>query len=413
MLKRRVFNTTFVTLTTTKIMKESKPKLWNRNFLQCCISYFFLNSAYQMLMPIIPLYLVENIGIDSAEVGVVLASYTIGVLSARPFSGYLVDCFSRRSLYLLTFILFILLFICYLWATTPLTIMIVRFIQGAFMGVASVAGNTIAIDVIPSSRRSEGMGFYGLSINLAMTLSPIIAVAIYNTTSFNTLVIATFVISLIGGFTVTQIKYPPRLNTARPRLSLDRFILLKSLPSALSFILVAAPYGMVLSFAVLYGKEIGVAQPSYFFIFMAVGIGVSRLISGRLVDSGKIHSVLMCAISSLALAFVLLSLSESSSLFYFSGLVVGICYGVCVPAFQSLFVNIAPNHMRGTATSTYLSSFDLGSGLGMILAGYIAQHWSLATAYRVGGVLCLCSFIFYILKARHSYNYNFKINIGK
>ena len=64
---------------------------------------------------------------------------------------------------------------------------------------------------------------------------------------------------------------------------------MKALPAALAYILVAIPYGMITSFVVLYGKEIEVANPGYFFIYMAVGVGTSRLVSGRLVDHGKIH----------------------------------------------------------------------------------------------------------------------------
>lgn len=359
-----------------------------------------------MLMPIIPLYLVESLGIESGRAGIILASYTAGVLFVRPFSGYLVDCFSRKILYLFAFFMFSLMFMGYWWAVTPLAMMLVRFVQGGFMGVASVSGNTIAIDVIPSSRRSEGMGFYGLAINLSMTLAPITAVAIYNISNFNTLISVALAISLLGGYSVTLIKYPKRAKVVRPKLSLDRFILLKALPSSLSFILVAAPYGMILSFAVIYGKEIGLLNPSHFFIFMAVGVGVARLISGRLVDRGKIHLVSVSAITMLSAALLLLSLSNTPLLFYGSALFVGLCYGVCVPAFQSLFVNVASHNMRGTATSTYLSSFDLGSGLGMVLAGYISEHYSLAIAYRTGAFMALCSLIYYILKVRRAYDAN-------
>lgn len=81
------------------------------------------------------------------------------------------------------------MFTGYLFATTVLTIMTVRFIQGGFMGMTSVAGNTIAIDVIPSRRRGEGMGFYGLTINLAMSLSPLVAVFIYDRFGFHPVVL--------------------------------------------------------------------------------------------------------------------------------------------------------------------------------------------------------------------------------
>ena len=165
-------------------MSETKPVLWNRNFVQCCISYFLMNFAFYMLMPTMPVYLVEELGISTSEVGMVLSSYTIGLLCVRPFSGYLVDCFSRKPLYVFAFTIFACLFAGYWFAMTVYTIMAVRFIQGGFMGLTSVSGNTITIDVIPSKRRGEGMGFYGLTINLAMSLAPLVAVGLYDRHGF-------------------------------------------------------------------------------------------------------------------------------------------------------------------------------------------------------------------------------------
>lgn len=70
-------------------MNETKPVLWNRNFIQCCISYFLMNFSFYMLMPTMPVYLVEVLKINPSEVGVALSSYSIGLLCVRPFSGYL------------------------------------------------------------------------------------------------------------------------------------------------------------------------------------------------------------------------------------------------------------------------------------------------------------------------------------
>ena len=100
-------------------MNESgKAVLWNRNFIQCCVSYFLMNFAYYMLMPTLPIYLVEELRMGTSEVGWVLSIYTIGVLCVRPFSGYLVDCFSRKALYLFAFTIFAGLFVGYWFALT-------------------------------------------------------------------------------------------------------------------------------------------------------------------------------------------------------------------------------------------------------------------------------------------------------
>ena len=189
-------------------MSETKPVLWNRNFVQCCISYFLMNFAFYMLMPTMPVYLVEELGISTSEVGMVLSSYTIGLLCVRPFSGYLVDCFSRKPLYVFAFTIFACLFAGYWFAMTVYTIMAVRFIQGGFMGLTSVSGNTITIDVIPSKRRGEGMGFYGLTINLAMSLAPLVAVGLYDRHGFFWIIGVALVIALVGIGSVGLICYP-------------------------------------------------------------------------------------------------------------------------------------------------------------------------------------------------------------
>jgi len=387
-------------------MNEAKPRLWNRNFIQCCLSYFLMSFAFYMIMPTMPVYLVEELGIDSSKVGLALSSYTIGLLCVRPFSGYLVDSFSRKPLYLFAFLMFSLLFIGYLFAATVLSVMAVRFVQGGFMGLTSVSGNTITIDVIPSQRRGEGIGFYGLTLNLSMSLAPLVAVSLYDIKGFRILVIVALAIALTGVMSVLMIHNPEREKVTRPPLSLDRFILIKALPFVPSYLLSAVPYGMVVSFVVLYGKEINVTHPGYFFIFMAIGVGAARLISGKLIDRGKIHHVSVISLIMLVLAFTVFAIFHYPTIFFIMAFIIGIGFGISVPAFQYLFVNVAPHNMRGTATSTYLTSFDLGVGIGMLSAGFISSQFSLATAYLAGAGCCGLSLVSYLLLTKPSYEKN-------
>jgi len=386
--------------------KEAKPVLWNHNFIQCCISYFFMSFAFYMLMPTMPLYLTEELGINPSSVGLALSSYTIGLLCVRPFSGYLVDSFPRKKLYFFAFLMFTILFVGYLIADTIPEIMLVRFIQGGCMGLTSVAGNTITIDVIPSQRRGEGMGFYGVTLNLSMCLAPVLAVWFYDRQGFHPLILLTLLTACIGMFSLFFIRPPMRQQSVRPPLSLDRFILVKALPSALSYILSAIPYGMIVSFVILYGKEIGILNPSTFFIWMAIGVGVSRVISGKLIDTGKVHLVSICALICLTFSFFMFSRIHTSSFFFIAALLIGIGFGVSVPAYQYLFVNVAPTERRGTATSTYLTSFDIGVGTGTLLAGYIASLFDLSTAFLAGAISCLLSLLVYIGFSRPFYEKN-------
>jgi len=250
------------------------------------------------------------------------------------------------------------------------------------------------------------MGFYGLTINLAMSLAPLVAVGLYDRHGFFWIIGGRFG-DRVGRDRLRRADpLSEREKVPRPAFSLDRFILVKALPAALAYLLVAIPYGMLLSFVVLYGKEIEVPNPGYFFICMAIGVGTARLISGRLVDHGKIHVVSIVSLVSLAISFSVFATVHTSFVFFACALAIGIGFGVSVPAFQCLFVNVAPHHMRGTATSTYLTSFDFGMGIGMLSAGFIATHTNLATAYGVGAVCCLLSLFVYIRLVKASYERN-------
>ena len=103
---------------------------------------------------------------------IVLSGYTVAALVFRPFSGYVVDSFSRKKVLMVCFAVFFVFFFGYIAAGTLLMFAIVRTLHGAPFGAVTVANSTVAIDVLPASRRNEGIGYYGLSNNLAMAVAP-------------------------------------------------------------------------------------------------------------------------------------------------------------------------------------------------------------------------------------------------
>lgn len=93
-------------------------------------------------------------------------------------------------------------------------------------------------------------------------------------------------------------------------------------------------------------------------------------------------------------------------LFFMVALLLGVGFGTMFPAFNTLFVNLAPNSQRGTATSTYLTSWDVGLGIGLVSGGYIAQVTSFDMAYFVGACLTVVSILYFKLKVSPHYHKN-------
>ena len=107
-----------------------KVDLWSLNFLNVCAANFLMACSFNLLMPSIPLYITEQMGIPQSRTGIVLASYAIALMFVRPFSGYLVDMYSRKKILFIAFSCYVFIFFGYFWATTVLLFILVRFLHG-------------------------------------------------------------------------------------------------------------------------------------------------------------------------------------------------------------------------------------------------------------------------------------------
>lgn len=383
---------------------KTKERLWTKNFVNASAANFLLACSFNLLMPTIPLYLTEQLNIPHSQIGIVLSSYALALLFIRPFSGYLVDVFPRKTIYIVGLSLFVSMFVGYYFAVTVMFFVIIRFIHGLFWGITTVSANTIAIDIIPSSRRAEGIGYFGVTMNLAMAIAPYIAVNIYENYGFDLLITAALIFGGIAVLTASFIRVEPRPKiTQKPPLSFDRFILVKAIPIMLNQILLAFGWGTLVAFAVLFGKEIGIKNSGVFFLFLSAGLVLSRIASGRLVDKGYLHQMMVVAILGIAMGFIGFALVHSPLIYMLSAFVLGIGYGSLFPALQTLYNNMAPRSRRGTANSTYLTGFDLGIGGGMLLGAVIEEHFGFSNMYLLTGILCLIALLIYWFHSRKVY----------
>jgi MFS family permease len=375
---------------------EVKERLWNRNFINACVANFLVASSFYLLMPTIPIYLSMELNVPVAQIGLVLSSYAIALLIIRPFSGYLVDVYPRKPLLMLGITLFVAMFIGYYFTVTVLFFVILRFIHGLFWGLSTVSANTVAIDIIPSSRRAEGIGFFGVNMNLAMAIAPFLAVGIYDEFGFHFLITCTLLIGGIAILVASFIKVPHRKKIEKkPPISFDRFILIKGIPVFINQLFLAFGWGTLIAYAVLYGKEMSIQNSGIFFLFLASGIVLSRINSGKLVDKGHLHKVMVVAITVITIGFTSFALVQNMYSYCISAFLLGIGYGTLFPALQTIYINMAPASKRGTANSTYLTGFDLGIGLGMLIGAYLEDHFGFTSMYLLTAGSCLIALFIY------------------
>ena len=369
-------------------------RLWNRNYCKVMAANFTLFFAFYVLTPLLPLYLSEHFGATKDIIGLVLSGYTITALVVRPFSGYLVDTFPRKTVLMVSFVAFAIFFAGYLAASTLLLFLIVRTLHGGPFGALTVANSTVAIDVLPSSRRTEGIGYYGLSNNLAMAIAPSIGIFVYRYThSFELLFWIALVVAAIGMLTDASVDVPKTKIVKPKTVSLDRFFLLRGWLLGVNMVAFGFCFGVLSNYLAIYGKEVmGISGGTgAYFMLCSVGLILSRLQGGRALRQGRVTHNAAEGICISLVGYTLFILIPNMVGYYASALLIGLGNGHMWPAFQNMTISVAPNSQRGTANSTILVSWDVGMGLGILLggviselAGYTTAFWTVATVNALG-----------------------------
>ena len=375
------------------------------------VANFTLFFAFYILTPLLPLYLSEHFGATKDVIGLVLSGYTITALLFRPFSGYVVDAFPRKAVLMISFGAFAIFFAGYLAASTLLLFTIVRTLHGGPFGALTVSNSTVAIDVLPSSRRTEGIGYYGLSNNLAMAIAPTIGIFIYKyTQSFELLFWLALVVACAGWIVDATVRLDAKaIVKNKSKFSWDRFFLVRGWLLGLNMVAFGFSFGVLSNYLAIYGKEVmGITGGTgTYFMLCSVGLILSRLQGGKALRNGRVtHNAgegMVISLVGYTLFVLMPTLAQCSMVnaqwsmilgYYGSALLIGLGNGHMWPAFQNMTINVAHNNQRGTANSTILISWDIGMGLGILVGGVVSEVFGYSAAFwtvvlvNASGVAC-------------------------
>ena len=387
--------------------QQPHEPLWTANYLKVWSANFMIFFSFMLLTPLLPLYLNDEFGADKEMIGFVLSGYTLTALLIRPFSGYLVDSLPRRVVLLTSYALFALLFALYPLAGSLWFFAVVRTLHGAPFGATTVANSTVAIDVLHTSRRAEGIGFYGLSNNIATAIGPTIALVIYGACkSYDLLFWLAFAVAFAGlviNSTLRLKTYAPK--TVRQPLSWDRFLLLDGWSQGLCMVAYAFSYGVLSTYIAIYGKdELGITEGTgLFFMLLSLGLIFSRLVGSRTLRRGRVVENASAGVVISLFGYLLFAALHTPLGYYGAALIIGLGNGHMFPAFQTMFINLAPNERRGTANSTLLVSWDIGIGLGILVGGSVAEHLGYHAAFWVAWVVNVVGVLFFLSYARRHF----------
>ena len=380
-------------------------KLWNSNYIKIWTGNFLIHFSFTLIVPLLPLYLSETFGATKDTIGLVLAGYSVVALMIRPIGGYLVDSFPRKTVLLICNFFFVALFFGYIAAGSLTIFAIFRTLHGAPFGATTVAATTVAIDVLPSSRRSEGIGYYGLSNNLSTALGPVLAIAVLNASdrNFTLLFQLSLLLALAGLILDATIKMPEKQPIRKAGvISLDRFFLVEGWREAVAISTYSFSYGVISTYVAIYGKESLQINngTGVFFMLFAVGLIVSRLTGAHALARKQIHRNAAMGVVTAFAGYMLFAAVPHPLAYYSSAFIIGLGNGHMYPAFQNMFIDLAAHDQRGTANSSILTAWDIGVGLGVLCGGVISEFLGYRSAFLAASLVNGLGRLFYFLQVR-------------
>jgi len=387
---------------------EVKEKLWNANYNRVMATNFALFFSFYLLAPLLPIYLSETYGAGKDTIGFVLSGYTLVALLVRPFSGFMVDSFRRKRVLLWCLTAYFVFMGGYLVAGSMVLFAVVRTLHGGPFGASTVANSTMAIDVLPASRRNEGIGFYGLSNNLASAMAPSVGIYLYHLThNFDVLFWIAFGVAGIGLWLASRVKIDEKpVVKNKQKISLDRFFLVKGWFLALNIIVSGFCWGVMSNYLAIYGKErLGITGGTgVFFLLLSLALITSRFWGSKSLREGKMVMNAAEGVVLSTIGYLIFIAFPGMWSYYATAILIGLGNGHIWPAFQNMIISMAEHNQRGTANGTILTAWDLGSGIGVLLGGVVAEMVSYdATFWMVAGVHVVGLGVFFMMvKPRYS-----------
>lgn len=375
---------------------EKAEKIWNRKFILLFITNLLVLAAFYASIPIIPVYCAE-IGITGSKVGIVLTAMSVATVLFRPVAGYLLDNFNRYRVYLLFLALFCLSFPAFLIFPVFGLLIVVRLYMGAVYSVCASATMTMAGDVLPAAKITEGISRFAFTVSIGMAVGPYVGLKVQNNMSSKASFLTIFGITVLALICVSccRLQYP---KVERKKFSLKESLYGPAAPFMLNMMFLMIPYGAVIAYSSILAQEKDImGHLPYFYICLVAGMLLSKMSTQKVIDAGKHRPLVYASLAVLILTMLSFLFLTSGVHLLAAGFFFGLGYGILQPLFQSFVTGTTPARHRGVANSTYMLSYDIGIGIGSLLMGFMQESIGLTTGFALTAIAYVVGRVIYLI----------------
>lgn len=356
--------------------------------------------GYGVVAPVLPQY-ARHFGVSISAATFIVTAFAVMRLVSAPPAGLMVQRLGERRIYISGLLIVALSTGACAFAQTYWQLLLFRSLGGFGSAMFTVSSLGLLIRVSPPDARGRVSGLFSSGFLIGSVAGPVLGSLTAGFGLAAPFVIYGAALLVAAGVVYVSLRNSavaaPQLNT-EPTVSVRTVLRHSAYRAALfsNFATGWAAFGLRIALVPLFVVEVLKRGPGFAGLALATfAIGNISVVlpSGYLSDRMGRRKLLIAGLTVSAGSTVLVGYASSVPVFLAAAFVTGAATGIFISPQQAAVADIVGNKARGgTAVATFQMMADLGSIVGSIAVGQIAEHASYPWAFMVsGGILLLAA----------------------
>jgi MFS family permease len=379
------------------VTRDRRERLLTRVFVLAWTSHFFHATATNSYVHL-PGFL-KALGASELSIGGLSGTAAALAIVSRPMLAPLIDRVGRRAFIVAAGVAHVALCAMYCFVTRwGVAVYALRAVHGVVEAVIFSVLFAYAADIVPASRRTEGIALFGVSGQIPIALAGLAGDRVLAWAGYRELFLGTVLLAALGLLASLPLESPPsELTSGKSRGVAACATQPDLVPLWFMGVVFATAIAPLFIFLKTYVLRTGVGSVGLFLSLYSLSAAALRLFFGWVPDRVGPKRALGPAILAVAAGMWLIARASTAAEVGVAGMLAGAGHGLAFPIVVGLVVDRARPEERGVAMSLVTSIFDVGQLIGGPLFGAIIEAAGYPSAFGTAAAIAATGLAVFML----------------